>query len=123
MNLTGTIPPELEILESLQSLSLPYNNLRGQLPSGISNLKSLLRLDVDQNMLSGNPMDTLIPQGSSDTFSELAVLKMAYNAFDSWSIPENIDQLMPNLQSVLLQGSSITGTIPTALGELSLLRK
>ena len=112
MNLTGTIPDEMNMLDSLQSLSLPFNNLRGKLPSRISQLKSLLSLDVDQNMLSGSPMDALLSHRTSTTPNELAVLKLAYNSFESWTIPDGIDAVLPNLQTLLLQGSSITGSIP-----------
>ena len=122
MNLTGTIPVELDMLDSLQSISLPYNNLQGQLPDRMSHLKSLLSVDVDQNILSGTPMDAL-HSPTSTSASELAVLRLAYNSFEPWTIPSNIDVVLPNLQSLLLQGSSMTGSLPTTIGNLSLLRK
>lgn len=123
MNLTGTVPPEVDILENMLSISLPHNNLRGQLPRGLSHLQYLLALDVDENMLSGLPMDTVISQQAPARTSELAVLKLAYNSFDPWTLPSSIDTLLPNLQSLLLQGAFITGTVPTEIGNLSLLRK
>jgi len=46
MNLKGTIPPELGMVESLSSIALPYNNLHGSIPPGISRLTDLIYIDL-----------------------------------------------------------------------------
>ena len=123
MNLSGTIAPELAILEDLQSLSLPFNDLRGHLPIGLSSLKNLTIIDVEDNQLSGPvPLESWLTEEGADNLKNLVHLELAYNPFDSWNLPTQLSQLS-NLNSLFLQGASVTGTLPTELPGLSSLRK
>jgi len=46
MTLTGTIPPELSMVEDLRSIDLQYNDLFGPIPSSISFLTNLTYIDL-----------------------------------------------------------------------------
>ena len=52
--LTGNIPKELGNLKKLGWLSLRYNNLSGNIPKELGSLESLDGLNVYDNQLSGN---------------------------------------------------------------------
>ncbi|XP_050258899.1 receptor-like protein EIX2 [Quercus robur] len=63
--LTGRIPSEIGLLESLNSLDLSKNQLCGGIPSSISQINSLSFLNLSNNNLSGE-----IPTGPQlNTFS------------------------------------------------------
>lgn len=52
--LTGTIPPELGSLASLQGLVLDDNQLTGTIPSELADLTNLQGLTLSRNLLSGS---------------------------------------------------------------------
>ena len=51
--LTGTIPPELGTLSSLEWVSLYQNQLTGEIPAELGNLTNLAHLRLDGNRLTG----------------------------------------------------------------------
>ena len=51
--LTGEIPKELSNLTRLNDLSLSYNQLRGQIPPELGKLQNLQVLFLDENQLTG----------------------------------------------------------------------
>ncbi|KAK9106733.1 hypothetical protein Syun_022744 [Stephania yunnanensis] len=53
MGLTGTISPDLSLLQSLQKIILSSNSLYGTIPKELANLKNLNELDLSNNNLSG----------------------------------------------------------------------
>ena len=120
MNLTGTIPPEIDILEDMQSISIPYSQVQGPFPAGVAGLKNLTYLDLQENQLTGSAMDVLMSRGSLEN---LRLLNLGFNPLDTWSIPSDMAKVMPNLENFLCSVSSVTGSLPTELSELSNLRK
>ena len=52
-NLTGSIPPELGSLKSLQNLQLIGNPVTGQIPPELGNLESIREMTVSSEQLSG----------------------------------------------------------------------
>ncbi len=72
-NLTGEIPKELGNLKSLTWLGLSHNNLTGEIPKELGNLKSLILLDLSNNELTGE-----IPKELGNLKS-LTSLYLSYN--------------------------------------------
>jgi hypothetical protein len=104
---TSTIPTELSLLTSLESLGLQENKFDSSattIPTEFGLLSSLKFLDLQENDSLHGP------------------------------IPTELGQLSSNLQELLLGGTAVTGTLPTELvlltnlrtieahGELNLLR-
>ncbi|XP_017611307.1 probable LRR receptor-like serine/threonine-protein kinase At1g56140 isoform X1 [Gossypium arboreum] len=69
--LTGTLPSYITELQSLQKLDLSFNNLTGQIPSALFNMDSLTYLFLGNNSLSGP-----IPSRKSET---LQTIDISYN--------------------------------------------
>jgi len=59
-DLTGSIPPELGNLDSLEDLSLSSNDLTGSIPDELGNLDSLTYLTLSSNNLTGSIPPELI---------------------------------------------------------------
>tara|TARA_R110000850_G_scaffold274786_2_gene412802 strand:+ start:35280 stop:35990 length:711 start_codon:yes stop_codon:yes gene_type:complete len=85
-NLKGEIPQSIGNLENLQSLKLFFNQINGSLPAEIGNLKNLKVLDLNSNAITGN-------------------------------IPSEIGNLV-HLKELLLSSNNFTGTLPSAIGSL-----
>lgn len=93
--LTGSIPPELSNCTSLRDLYLNDNQLNGVIPAELSNLENLPRLDLQDNELSGN-----IPESFS-------------NFFLAWNNPNPI--------SLDISNNQLSGNLPIAWGEMNFL--
>nr|XP_027119138.1 receptor-like kinase TMK4 [Coffea arabica] len=132
-SLSGTLPPELGQLSSLQSLSLQKNSLSGALPS-FANLTSLESVYLDFNSFSSVPSDFLLGCSNLQTVSisenyNLAPWQIplyltgssnlqtfyASNASIVGGIPDFFDSF-PNLQSLRLSYNNITGGLPNSFG-------
>lgn len=105
--LTGSIPPQISSLNSLQILTLSQNRLIGKIPAEISRLISLIHLDLSYNLLTG----TLPSQVGS--LIHLVGLDLSYNSLTG-SIPNTIGQL-GLLQKLDLSSNLLTGTIPNSI--------
>ncbi len=114
-NLSGSIPPELGNLSSLQSLDLGDNNLRGSIPPELGNLSSLQSLDLGDNNLRGS-----IPPELGN-LSSLQSLTLFYNNL-SGSIPPELGNLS-SLQEIDLFYNNLSGSIPPELGNQSSLQE
>ncbi len=110
-NLQGNIPPEIGNLKSLDHLILMNNQLTGSIPPEIEGLEQLISLLLGGNQLSGS-----IPpeMGNMDN---LKVMNLAFNKL-SGSIPPEIGNL-EYLSSLQLWGNQLTGNIPPQIGNLS----
>lgn len=86
---------------------LNNNNLRGEIPSEISRLDSLLSLDVGNNQLDGR-----IPR-EIGLLASLQNLRLRGNKL-SFSIPTEFG-LLANLKALELDQNKLAGTIPTEL--------
>ncbi|KAF5788761.1 putative non-specific serine/threonine protein kinase [Helianthus annuus] len=72
-NLSGDIPIEIGNMKSIQKLDLSNNYFSGTIPSSISNLTNLERLELSHNLLSGE-----IPT-SLTSLNFLSSFNVAYN--------------------------------------------
>ena len=89
-NLTGEIPHELEDLRILSTLDLSDNKLTGEIPEDVGHFHELRTLDLSNNSLTGE-------------------------------IPEELGHL-PYLYTLDLSDNKLTGEIPEDVGHLHLLR-
>ena len=111
--LTGTIPPQLGNLTSLQILDLRTNGLTGTIPQEIGNLTSLDWLELSFNRLTG----TIPPELANLT--QLTTLALSNNALTG-TIPPQLANLT-GLTGIYLWANNLHGPIPlsfTALTEL-----
>ncbi|WP_167856469.1 DUF6443 domain-containing protein [Hymenobacter metallicola] len=93
------------------SLSLPANNLSGQLPSSLGQLSKLLSL-----LLSGNNLNGPIPLSLGQT--DLSNLDLS-NCQLTGSIPAELGRCS-NMSFLNLGSNQLIGIIPTSLGRLRL---
>ena len=138
--LTGSIPPELSNLGSLQTLDLGLNRLSDAIPPELGNLGSLQTLDLSSNSLFGpippelgnlgnlqalelglNDLSGPIPPELGN-LAHLRVLSLRRNDGLSGPIPPELGDLT-NLQELVLRRNVLTGPIPPQLGDLGNLRR
>ena len=108
--LTGEIPKEIGNLRNLQVLYLYNNQLTGEIPKEIGNLRNLNYLSLSNNQLTGK-----IPKeiGNLRNLQELSL----YNNELTGEIPKEIGNLR-NLQWLYLSYNELTGEIPKEIGNL-----
>ncbi|KAI7754746.1 hypothetical protein M8C21_012316 [Ambrosia artemisiifolia] len=107
-NLTGDIPRQLFEISSLSiSLNLGFNQLSGQLPVDVGNLKSLNEIILANNRLSGNLPSSL------DSCLSLQNLNICNNFF-SGSFPASLGSLR-SLENLDASHNNFTGEIPNYL--------
>ncbi|KAH9797481.1 putative LRR receptor-like serine/threonine-protein kinase RFK1 [Citrus sinensis] len=108
-NLSGTLPPELVQLPSIQKVDFAYNYLNGSIPVEWAMLQ-LKFISVFGNRLSGD-----IPSYSADITS-LTYLDIEANQF-SGTVPQEFRKLV-NLGTLRLSSNQLSGSLPTGLAEL-----
>lgn len=102
--LSGPIPTNVgQVMPTLKFLNLSGNFLNGSIPTSIGDTKSLQRLDLSNNMLTGEIHDQW------NHFQELLVLDLSVNNL-SGSIPSSIFSL-PKLQWLKLNGNKLSGQL------------
>ncbi|KAE8726393.1 putative Leucine-rich repeat transmembrane protein kinase [Hibiscus syriacus] len=104
--LTGEIPEELANLSNLTSLVLEVNGLWGNLPRALGNLSKLERLHLSSNNFTG---------GIPDAYARLTSLKefrISDNNFTG-RIPEFMFRSWRNLTLIYMEGSGLSGPIPS----------
>ncbi|CAJ0908869.1 14610_t:CDS:2, partial [Entrophospora sp. SA101] len=115
--LTGAIPDfigQSETLQAnLQNLDLSINQLTGNIPESLMQLKALKTLNLNTNLLSGDIPATLAQSNFQNT---LTVLDLGANAFQN-KIPDSIST-MKNLLTLSLGKNSLNGQIPASLVKL-----
>ncbi len=114
LNITGTIPNELGLLENLRVLYLVDNKINGTLPSSIGLLRQLEEINLEGNNLSGN-----IP-ASLGNLSVLRALNLSKNQF-SGPFPVSLTSLT-FLQELNLSDNRINGPIPSQISAMTGLR-
>ncbi|KAJ8764110.1 hypothetical protein K2173_005015 [Erythroxylum novogranatense] len=110
-HLTGSIPSELGMLPNLQELYLGQNRLSSQFPSSIGNLSQLFNLHLDGNNFEGN-----FPSAIGNCQS-LVELYASENKF-SGTMPKEILSLPSLSKSLNLSWNSLTGHLPTEVGNM-----
>lgn len=93
--LSGSIPPDIGSLRSLETLDLSYNNLEGSIPSSIGGCASLRVLTLSHSGLCGELCSGESKEARAGCWRHLV-----------------------NLESLRLDGNEFTGAVPAELGEL-----
>ncbi|CAN6200846.1 unnamed protein product [Urochloa humidicola] len=116
-NLHGPIPASIALASNLQVLSLANNSFNGEVPSEIGKL-CLQNLQLSNNELTAN--DT----GGGWEFLEgltncstVAEISLDGNNFGG-ALPDSITRLSEELQTLNLGGNSISGVIPSGIGNI-----
>lgn len=113
-NLTGNIPPALSNLTSLNILILSGNSLTGSIPDEICSLVKLMQLQLAENKLTGG-----LPANIGQ-LKALNTLDLSSNQLID-IVPSNIG-LLENLTQLKLSYNQFYGTIPSTIGDLINLR-
>ncbi|KAM6548345.1 hypothetical protein CsatB_020021 [Cannabis sativa] len=106
--LKGNLSPLIGKLTELRVLSLPYNDLSGEVPFEIWGLEKLQVVDLEGNLITGK-----IPHGFSG-LRRLMVLNLGLNRIDG-ELPLSLSKL-EDLKVLNLAGNALNGTIPGFLG-------
>lgn len=101
--------------EQITELTLPRNNLAGELPDAIGLFKNLKILDLSSNHLTGKLPDPILSLGN------LNILNLSGNSMD-FPFPWNIGNLSA-LTSLNFSGNTLGGTIPASLIQLTRLQE
>ena len=133
--LSGSIPPELRWLTSLETLNLGFNELAGPIPPWLGGLSNLRSLSLERSGLTGPIPPELgylanlehLILGFEDRAGPIppelgGLANLTHLSFRSWSatgpIPPELGGLS-SLQVLDLGFSGLTGPIPPELGSLS----
>lgn len=137
--LPGTIPVDIGVLSSLDTLDLVQNSLVGSLPSSLYTISTLQVLRLSTNKLTGDPLQPKVSrmtnlveisldnneflggirQGLS-SLTNLIGLNLSRNRFVG-NLPTDLG-LTTSLLFLLLSENSFTGIVPTDLGQLTGMR-
>ena len=110
--LQGQLPSELQVMSSLQVLSLFSNQLTGTIPGELANLRLLHTLDLENNDLTGN-----IPQ-SLFTLPLLRTMSFSFNTHLGGTLPTSTIGQARSLERLRLNGCGLTGTLPDEIGNI-----
>jgi hypothetical protein len=114
-NLQGEIPASIGNLKYLETLKLFFNHIGGSLPVEITNLKNLITLDLTSNALSGT-----IPSEIGE-MTQLEVLLLSSNNFTG-TIPSEMGNLK-NLSNLVVFDNHFFGEFPVAISQLDNLKE
>ncbi|KAK1628459.1 hypothetical protein QYE76_002774 [Lolium multiflorum] len=113
-NFSGSIPPTLGLLKTLEVLRFDRNNqLSGPVPTNINNLTKLIELHLENNKLTG-PLPDLTEMNS---LSFVDMSNNSFNASPASDAPSWFTAL-PALTSLYLENLQIGGQLPQALFSL-----
>ncbi|XP_010235773.1 probable LRR receptor-like serine/threonine-protein kinase At4g36180 [Brachypodium distachyon] len=102
---TGRIPSQIASLGALTRIDLQHNGLTGSLP-WMGDMRSLARLDVSGNTLSGSLLDALPRQ---------VVSVVARNSGISGPLKAAAFDALPAMQVLDLTGNAVPGAVPGAV--------
>ncbi|KAJ8755750.1 hypothetical protein K2173_024294 [Erythroxylum novogranatense] len=121
--LYGQIPAWLFNLKNLEVLDLSLNRLTGSIPSWLGSLSNLFYIDLSSNKLSGDfplSLTKLTALSSQEavgrvnrSYLELPVFVMPNNATN-----QQYNQLSNLPPAIYLGNNTLTGNIPTEIGQL-----
>ncbi|KAI3503248.1 hypothetical protein L1887_31687 [Cichorium endivia] len=112
--LMGSLSSAIPKLSELRVLSLPFNDLTGEIPEEIWGMKKLEVIDLEGNMLNGNL------NSNFRDLESLRVLNLGFNQI-SGKIPDPLSNLK-NLQVLNLAGNHLNGSIPRFSADFTNLR-
>ncbi|CAN1340515.1 Receptor protein kinase CLAVATA1 [Linum perenne] len=101
---SGSLPPEIGLLNTLININISGNNVSDEIPPEIVNCTSLISIDFSRNKLSGE-----IPPGIIH-LKNLNHLDLSENQLTG-GVPDAI-QYMSSLTSLNLSGNKLTGRVP-----------
>ncbi|KAL5553305.1 hypothetical protein UlMin_040706 [Ulmus minor] len=107
-NLAGSIAPEISQLSALEQLEFQNNQLTGPFPN-LAGLGSLRVLLAHTNNFSS------IPVNFFTSLSSLENIKISYNPFSEWTIPDNVRSLT-QLKYFSANKVNLIGKIPDFFG-------
>ena len=110
-NLSGEIPPAVGDLRLMVTLKLEENRISGELPNALGNLVSLQELDLSDNQLDGE-----IPS-SIGNLSSLLSLNLSQNRLEG-DIPSSIGDLAA-LHVLNFSRNQLAGRIPVSVVNLA----
>lgn len=111
----GSIPEEIGVLESLESLHI-YGEFTGQIPHSLASLKKLKHLEINRTGLGYDELglsDIECDWSQLQSLEELTICEQSI----SGSIPESLGALK-NLESLNLSANKISGSVPSSFGAL-----
>ncbi|KAL8124959.1 putative LRR receptor-like serine/threonine-protein kinase At4g37250 [Apium graveolens] len=111
--LLGSIPSDLGMFQSLQSLDLSNNSINGSIPFSLYNVSHLEKLDLSNNMLSGELPELV------GGLHNLKKIDLSDNAL-AGKIPENIGSL-DNLAVTNLRSNYFSGSLPSGFSSVEFL--
>ncbi|KAI8842853.1 hypothetical protein BJ741DRAFT_660798 [Chytriomyces cf. hyalinus JEL632] len=115
--LRGTIPPELGHLTNLHILHLQNNSLEGEIPSTLaSGCIHLKDLRLAKNCLTAG---FHVPF----TLQDLKILDLAYNPFETATIPATQIGQLKKLEFLSLTSTRLSGSLPREMGNLNKLQE
>ncbi len=136
-NLRGRLPPELALMERLETLRLIGNGLTGHLPPELARLARLATLDLSVNLLTGpvppelrrleflsvldlsaNGLTGSVPS-ELGRLDRLSVLDLGLNRLHG-PVPPELGNLR-SLERLALSSNELTGPVPSELGRLETL--
>uniref|UniRef100_A0A0V0IUE5 Putative leucine-rich repeat receptor-like protein kinase-like n=1 Tax=Solanum chacoense TaxID=4108 RepID=A0A0V0IUE5_SOLCH len=107
--INGSLPESITNLSSLMVLNLESNNLDGEIPLDVKKLQKLSFLNLRNNRFRGD-----IPAAIGD-ISGLVEIDLSRNNLTG-EIPESVSEL-PNLSSFNVSYNSLSGPVPTYLAK------
>lgn len=113
-DLKGEIPPSIGNLKKLEYLHLGANEISGSIPAQIGNLIELKRLHLTNNNLAGYIPESIV------NLSSLTHLYLQLNNLKG-SIPANIGNLN-DLKYLYLSDNNLTGPLPLSFVQMKSLR-
>ena len=113
-NLTGSIPPQIGILNWMMGVNLAHNQLTGPIPPEVGNLHYLEDLWLQDNELEGS-----IPPELGHMYA-LNIFDVSHNHLTG-TIPPELAQMNP--WYMILSDNQLEGPIPPELGQMSALEK
>uniref|UniRef100_A0A803N4A9 non-specific serine/threonine protein kinase n=1 Tax=Chenopodium quinoa TaxID=63459 RepID=A0A803N4A9_CHEQI len=96
---------------TVTEISLNSQNIEGEIPSSLCDLKNLTVLDLGNNYIQGN-FPTFL-----NNCPKLQTLVLASNYFVG-KLPNSINELPPSLQHLNLSANNFSGDIPPSLAQL-----
>jgi Leucine-rich repeat (LRR) protein len=114
---TGPIPVSLSNASRLTVLDFSKNGLTGTVPQNLANLRDLVQLNFEYNILGNGKDDDLNFLGYLANCTSLEVLSLTSNQFGG-VLPSSIANLSSQFSSLTMGGNMIHGSIPNEIGKL-----
>ncbi|CAL4958212.1 unnamed protein product [Urochloa decumbens] len=115
---TGSIPASISNLTTLEDLELSRNRFNGHVPPTLGRLRALQALYLYNNTLEADDTEGWEFITSLSNCSQLQKLFISNNSAFTGRMPSSIVNLSTTLLNLVVGYSGITGSIPSAIGNL-----